>query len=359
MGGKRLAKPDRNVLVLDHAVPCPNERIAGLHKLMRDFAREQEAVLFEQNEGVCHQVMIERGFARSGRIIVGADSHTCSYGAVGAFAMGVGSTDLGAVLKTGKIWIRVPESISIELHGALPKGVTAKDVILRIIGDVTADGATYLSVEYGGDGFDRFTLDERITVSNMTVEMGAKTGVFLSAINEKHLLPDANASYNRKLIYRAADMVPVISCPHTVDNVDSVKRQEGKKVDLVYIGSCTNARASDLEQAANILKGRHLAPGVRMIVCPASKNVLMASMKSGAMEALISAGATFITPGCGLCVGTLGGIPSDGETVISTSNRNFLGRMGNNKAEIYLASPLTAAAAALTGRITDPREVLM
>lgn len=358
MGGKRLAKRERTAFVLDHATPCPNERIAGLHDLIRTFCREQGCVFFDQNCGVCHQVMLENRIVREGDLVLGGDSHTCSYGAVGAFSTGVGSTDLGAAMLTGKTWLRVPETTRIELTGALGRGVYAKDVILKIIGDLTSDGVTYQSVEFAGDGFAHFTQEEATTVCNMTIEMGGKNGVFASALTDPGLIPDVDARYDRVLHYRAEEIVPMISCPHTVDNVRNVAEMAGTKIDVAYIGSCTNGRLSDLAVAAEILSGRHAAPGVRLMVCPASSQVLKQAAALGYLDVFIDAGATIVTPGCSLCVGTLGGVPADGENVLSTTNRNFKGRMGNNKANIYLASPATAAVSALAGVITDPREVM-
>lgn len=358
MGGKRLAKKGSTVFVLDHATPCPNERIAGLHDLIRTFCREQGSVFFDQNCGVCHQVMLENRIVREGDLVLGGDSHTCTYGAVGAFSTGVGSTDLGAAMLTGKTWLRVPETTRIELTGALRHGVYAKDAILKIIGDLTSDGVTYQSVEFAGDGFARFTQEEATTVCNMTIEMGGKNGVFVSALTDPSLIPDADARYDRMLCYRAEEIVPMISCPHTVDNVKTVVEAAGTKIEVAYIGSCTNGRLSDLAVAAEILKGRHAAPGVRLMVCPASNLILKQAAALGYLDTFIDAGATIVTPGCSLCVGTLGGVPADGENVLSTTNRNFKGRMGNNKANIYLASPATAAVSALAGVITDPREVM-
>jgi|LSQX01.1.fsa_nt_gb 3-isopropylmalate/(R)-2-methylmalate dehydratase large subunit len=358
MGGKKVWNPERVVFFIDHATPCPNERIANLHKQIRQFAQEQEIVFYDQNTGVCHQVMLENNHVKEGYIAIGADSHTCTYGAIGAFAAGVGSTDLGAVLLTGETWLRVPESIKIILNGKLPEGVSGKDIILHIIGDITSDGATYMAVEYHGEGFASLRNEDAITICNMTVEMGAKIGVFVPSISKPELIPDEDATYKEIKVYNADEIVPMLSCPHSVDNVSPVKDLEGKKVDLVYLGSCTNARLGDIAAAAKILRGKKIANGTRMIISPASSQVLKQAIEMGYITELIDAGATFITPGCGLCVGTLGGVPGDGEVVVSTTNRNFLGRMGNNKAFIYLASPATAAATALRGKITDPREVL-
>ena len=358
MGGTRFAKPESTVLILDHATPCPNEKIAGLHQLLRNTAKEQNCVFYDHNAGICHQIMVEKGHVREGYVVVGADSHTCSYGCVGAFAVGVGSTDLGAVLRTGKTWLRVPESIKIVMNGRLPKGVYAKDVILTIIGDLTADGATYQSVEFHGDTFAAMGWEEAFTVCNMAIEMGAKTGVFVSALHDPELIPDEDAVYSLIKTYQAEDMVPMLSCPDNVDNVATVTERAGRSVELVYLGSCTNGRLTDLRAAAQILKGKRLASGTRMIVCPASTKILRDAIDEGILSDLIDAGAIVVPPGCGLCVGTLDGVPSNGETVFSTTNRNFHGRMGNPNASIFLGSPASAAAAALRGCITDPREVM-
>lgn len=358
MGGVKLAKPERTIFVIDHATPCPNERIAALHTLIRNFAKEQRCKLYDQNCGVCHQVILENGLVQEGDLVLGGDSHTCSYGSVGAFSTGVGSTDLAAAILTGKTWLRVPETTRIELTGKLPQGVYAKDIILRIIADMRSDGVTYESVEYAGEGFAALTAEEATTVCNMTVEMGGKNGVFVSAIHDPGLLPDADAGYTRVLRYNAEELVPMISCPHTVDNVHPVSEKKGQKIDIAYIGSCTNGRLSDFAVAAEILRGKKVSPGVRLTVCPASTKVLLEAMKAGYIEDILEAGAMVSTPGCSLCVGTLGGVPGDGERVLSTTNRNFKGRMGNNKAFVYLASPATVAASALTGEITDPREVI-
>lgn len=357
MEGMHLAKPEKTVFILDHATPCPNEKIAALHKLIRDFSIEQKCVFFEQNNGVCHQVMVENNLVKEGDLVLGADSHTCSYGAVGSFATGVGATDLGAAILTGKTWMRVPETTKIVLNGQLPSGVFAKDVILKIIGDLTSSGATYEAIEFTGEGFDAFSEEEALTVCNMVIEMGAKNGVFVRALHQTDLQPDEDAVYKRVLFYQAEEFVPMVACPHTVDNVRPVSDLQDINVDVVYIGSCTNARLSDFMAAADILRGRTVYPGVRLIICPASNRVLLEAIQKGYIQDLVKAGAMINASGCSLCVGTLGGVPADGETVLSTSNRNFKGRMGNNKAFIYLSSPATAAASALTGRITDPRRV--
>ena len=356
MGGKRPAKPERSFFILDHAVPCPTEKIANLHSLIRSFCREQGCILYDQEAGVCHQVMLEHEHVHQGDIVLGADSHTCSYGAVGAFSTGVGSTDLGAALLTGKTWLRVPETVKVHMTGRLHPGVSAKDVILKIISDITSDGATYMTMEFCGDGFAAFSREEAVTVCNMAIEAGGKTGVFVPALTDPDLIPDQDAQYARELFYRAEDIVPMVACPHSVDNGKPASALAGQKIDLVYLGSCTNARLSDIKIAADILRGRKIA--TRMLICPASSAVLSEAARLGFLSDLIASGAAFSAPGCGLCVGTLGGVPGNGESVLSTTNRNFLGRMGNNKSFVYLASPATAAATALRETITEPREVL-
>lgn len=358
MGGSKIAKPENTVLVLDHAVPCPNERIANLHKMIRDFSIEQGNVFYDQNAGVCHQVMLENEHVQEGFIVLGADSHTCSCGAIGALGISVGSTDLGAALLTGKTWWRVPETIQIKLKGKLNKGVYAKDVALHIISDLTSQGATGFGIEFDGEGFAAFSTEEAMTICSMATEMGAVSGVFVPAISNSDLIPDSDAKYQRTIVYDASEIVPMISNPHAVDNVKPVNEVEGERVDMAYLGGCTNARLSDIAVAAKILRDQEVARCTRMIVCPASANVLKKAIEKGFITDLIEAGATLTAPGCGLCVGTLGGIPGDGEVVVSTTNRNYRGRMGNNKASIYLASPATVAASALYGRILDPRKVV-
>ncbi len=356
MGGIKLAKPLNSHFVLDHATPCPNERIANLHSLIRNFCKDQGCVLHDQDEGVCHQIMLAQNHVKEGDIVLGADSHTCSYGAIGAFSTGVGSTDLGAALLTGKTWLRVPETLQVTITGHLSKGVSAKDIILKVISDITSDGATYMAIEFTGDGIADFSREEAITLCNMAIEAGGKTGIFVPGLTDPDLIPDEDAVYARKISYRAEDIVPMVACPHTVDNGKPAAELGNQKIDLVYLGSCTNGRLSDIRIAADMLRGKKIV--TRMLVCPASSEVLNQAAKLGYLSDLIEAGATFMTPGCGLCVGTLGGVPGNAESVLSTTNRNFLGRMGNNKAFVYLGSPATAAATALKGTITDPREVL-
>jgi len=367
---KRVWNPERISFVIDHSAPSPLEGISNLHKMMRDFATEQNINIYDIGCGVCHQLIPENGHVVPGDLIVGADSHTCTYGALNAFSTGIGSTDIAAVYASGKLWFKVPESIKLIINGKLPSGVYSKDLILRIIGDLTADGATYMSVEFVGDTISELSIDARMTITNMAVEMGAKTGIMEADNKVIHYIKkhssrkpnpvkgDEDAAYSKIIEYDATDMEPQIAKPHRVDNVCPVSDVEGINIDEAYIGTCTNGRLEDLGIAAEILKGRKVDTNVRLIIAPASRQILLNAIENGILKILIKAGATLVTPGCGPCVGTHNGIPADGDNVISTANRNFKGRMGNNKAHIYLASPATVAASAIKGRITDPREFI-
>lgn len=370
MGGRKVLRPERTAFVIDHSAPSPFEGVSALHKLMREFAREQGIILYDVGEGVCHQLLPEKGHVGPGDLVIGADSHTCTYGALGAFATGVGSTDLAAALISGKMWFKVPETMKVVCHGLLPEGTSAKDLVLYLAGQIGADGATYMAIEYEGEAVRRLSVEGRFTLCNMAVEMGAKTG--LVAPDEKtkewlaargrdcpeDLAPDPDAAYARVLEFDVSGLEPQVACPHRVDNVVPVTEVAGTPIQQAVLGTCTNGRLEDLRAAAVILRGRKVHPGVRLIVAPASRQVLLAAMEEGIIQELIRAGAALVTPGCGPCVGTHNGIPSDGENVISTANRNFKGRMGNNKAFIYLASPATVAASAVAGVIADPREFL-
>jgi 3-isopropylmalate/(R)-2-methylmalate dehydratase large subunit len=351
MGGVRLWDPARFALVIDHAAPAPNERVANLHRLMREFARETGCVLYDIGEGICHQLMAEHGHAQPGEIFAGADSHTPTLGALGAFAIGVGSTDLAGIMLTGKTWLKVPHSIRIELSGRLPAGVTAKDLILALVGRVGADGANYQSVEFAGEAVEAMTLASRMVLANMVAEMGAKAGMVESA--DHPLRADPDATYSKRITYDVSQLRPMVSVPHAPENVQPIEAVAGRKIHYAFIGSCTNARLEDLQAAARVLKGRRIAPGVRLVIAPASKRVFAEALRDGTLDVLAEAGATFITPGCGPCVGSHLGVPGDGEVVISSANRNFKGRMGNPNAEIYLASPLVVAASALAGEIVE------
>jgi 3-isopropylmalate/(R)-2-methylmalate dehydratase large subunit len=361
MGGKTVWNPKRCILVIDHAAPAPNERISNLHLMMREFAREQECVFFEAGTGICHQLLIEKNMVRPGQIIAGADSHSTSYGAVGALGTGVGSTDLAAVLLTGKIWLKVPGTIKIEITGNLPEGLQSKDLILTVLRETGIAGATYQAMEFSGETISRLTLSGRITMANMMIEAGAKTGfVHTDGLELPYefspVLPDRDAVYRRTIKIDAATIQPMVSRPHSPDNVVPVGKVEGKPVHYAFIGTCVNGRLEDLHMAARVLKGVKIHPDTRLLIGPASRQVFLDAVRDGTAEILSMAGATFIPPGCGPCVGTHSGVPGDNEVVISAANRNFRGRMGNPNANIYLASPATVAASARDGRITDPRK---
>lgn len=363
MGGMQVWDPGRCALVIDHAAPAPNERVANLHQFMRSFAQEQGIRLYEIGEGICHQIMVENRHVAPGQIFIGADSHTPTYGALNAFACGVGSTDLAAVMLTGKIWLKVPASIRIRCQGSLSPGTSAKDLALFLVGKLTISGATYQSVEFEGEAFHTMSLAGRMSIANMLAEMGAKTGF----IHPKGLslpypftpvTPDPDAVYVREFEFDVNGLPPQVAAPESPDNTSSIFEYAGTPVNYAFIGTCGNGRLEDLHAAAAILKGRKIAPGVRMVIAPASKSVLLDAMLDGTAYALVSAGATIISPGCGPCVGSHEGVPGDGETVISAANRNFRGRMGNPNARIFLASPATVAASALKGRIALPEEVI-
>lgn len=363
MGGTKLWDAKRVSLILDHATPAPNERISNLHHMMRDFAAETGAHFYDVGEGICHQLMVENEHVKPGDLFLGADSHTPTYGALNAFAAGVGSTDLAAVMLTGKTWLKVPQTIKLELVGALPKGLSAKDIILFLVGKIGIAGATYMSVEYTGEAIRGFTLASRMVLANMAAEMGAKCGLVDPAGLElwyewNATPPDADAHYASEHTVDVSRLKPQIALPNLPSNVRDIDAALGTKVQQAFIGSCTNARLEDLQMAAKILKGKRIARSVRMLIAPASRKVFNDAMADGTMQILSEAGATVMTSGCGPCVGTLGGIPADGEVIISSTNRNFQGRMGNPKAEIYLGSPAVVAASALTGEITNPADVL-
>ena len=363
MGGGKVWDASKCALIIDHAAPAPNERIANLHTMMRKFAQEQGIRLFEIGEGICHQVMVENQYVRPGDIFMGADSHTPTYGALGAMACGVGSTDLAAVMQTGKIWLKVPQSVKIICNGRLKKGVSAKDLILYLVGKITISGATYQSVEFEGEAFHDMTLASRMTIANMVAEMGGKTGfVDMTGLELDYdfdpIFADKGATYAEVLEFDVSDLEPQISIPESPDHVENIGPHEGKIIDYAFIGTCCNGRLEDLQAAAEILKGQHIAKGVRFLIGPASKSVLLDAIKDGTLETLIEAGVTIINPGCGPCVGTHQGVPGNDEIVISAANRNFRGRMGNPNSSIYLSAPATVAASALEGRITNPKKYI-
>lgn len=370
IGVARVADPSMNVIVLDHVTPAADETYAASHQATRVFVAEQGiAAFYDIGEGICHQVLPEKGHAWPGAVIVGSDSHTPTAGAFGAFAAGIGRTEAAAVMATGEIWLRVPESLRVHLREVLPSRVSAKDVSLYLIGLLRADGADYCSVEFAGEAISAMSVGERMTLTNMSAEMGAKNAVvepdektfaWLAGRVSQPFTPvfaDADATYARIIELDASTLVPQVACPHTVDNVAPVTEVAGKRVEQVVIGTCTNGRLEDLRVAAEILRGKHIAQGVRLLVLPASRENLQAALAEGVIADLIAAGATLLNPGCGPCLGAHQGCMAPGETTLSTSNRNFKGRMGSKDATIYLGSPATAAATALTGVITDPREV--
>ena len=369
-GLKRLAKPQTTVLFIDHAVPSPSAALSDDHLLLRHFAKEYGVVISDVGEGVCHQIVIE-SMAKPGDVIVGADSHTVTSGGIGAFATGMGSSDVAVVMGLDKTWFRVPESIKVEVTGAFQKGVSGKDLILHLVGMLGADGATYKSLEFSGNTVTSMSISQRFTIANMAVECGAKVGLFpADNVARDYLIaqgrpndyqpifPDADADYEQTIKINAAKLEPTLSKPHTVDNTALVRELKGTKVQQVYIGTCTNGRLEDLAVAASILKGKKRHPGVRLIVAPASRRIMLEALGTNYVQTLIEAGAVLLPPGCGPCLGLHQGVLGKGEVCVSTSNRNFKGRMGNPEAFVYLASPATAAATALTGEITDPREVL-
>ena len=371
MGFSRIWDPDRMVLIYDHLVPASQIDDTRHFAKGDAFAAKYGVKNVHRSDGICNQLMTEAGYVKPGDIAFGTDSHTTTYGCVGAFSTGIGYTEMASILGTGKLWIRVPETIRVQIDGTLPDNVTSKDVILRILGDLRADGATYKSLEFTGSTVEAMSVAARMTMSNMAVECGAKCGLF--APDEKtaeycgipaddfrkdsflqSLHGDPDAVYERTLTYRAEDLVPVMACPSQVDNIRPVSEIAGIPVDQVFLGSCTNGRLEDLAAAAEILKGRKIAPFVKFIVTPASRKIYRQALEAGILGTLAEAGAMITHPGCGLCCGRAGGILTDGEVVVATNNRNFLGRMGTSKVRIYLASPKSAAWAALTGKITVP-----
>lgn len=369
-GREKVWDPSKMVIVLDHATPSPNERISNLHMLLREFAARQGITLFDAGEGVCHQLVVEKGLVLPGGLAVGADSHTCTYGAMGVFAFGIGSTDMSGVMLTGKLWLRVPGTMKVIFRGGMPEGVSSKDLMLNFIGKIGADGADYLALSFSGDTVKAMSLSERMTLSNMAIECGAKAGLVasdektaahLKALGKGEGSPaydDDDAVFDRVLEIDASKVPPQVALPHSVDSAVPVTEAAGTEVSQVYIGTCTNGRLDDLRIAARILSGRKVSPNCRLLVCPPSRKIMADAIAEGILLQLVEAGAAILPPGCGPCPGTHLGVPGDGENVISTANRNFKGRMGNNKAGVYLASPATCAASALEGRITDPRPFL-
>jgi 3-isopropylmalate/(R)-2-methylmalate dehydratase large subunit len=367
-GFEALARPQQTIVFLDHAAPSPAQQLSEDHIFLRRFAAETGCRIYDVGEGICHQLVAE-DFANPEDVIVGADSHTVTAGALGAFATGMGSSDVSVAFALGRTWFRVPESLLIELNGTFPRGVYAKDLILYLIGQIGAGGANYKALEFGGKALAKMTISQRLTIANMAVEAGAKVGIFPSdAITQeflkqhgrgdkhKPLSPDAEANYERVIPVSLGQLAPMLSLPHAVDNVRPVAQVKRVKIQQAFIGTCTNGRLEDLAVAAEILKGRKRHAGTRLLIAPASRQVLIQAIEKGYIRNLIEAGATILPPGCAACLGLHQGVLGDGEVCLSTANRNFKGRMGNPEAMIYLASPATAAASAIRGEITDPRE---
>jgi 3-isopropylmalate/(R)-2-methylmalate dehydratase large subunit len=357
MGGQRLYDAHKFHLIIDHAAPAPTERIANLHNGMRQFAAEQGCSLYDIGSGICHQVMVDHQKVRPGDVFMGADSHTPTYGALNAFACGVGATDLAAVMLTGKTWLKVPATIRVNLQGPLRPGVSGKDLALYVCKRLTISGATYQAVEYGGSAVATLNLSQRMALCNMSAELGAKTGLVSPQGLQlpypfEPVLADADAVYAQTIELDVSGLAPQLAIPHSPDDVHAVEQYAGTPITYAFIGTCTNGRLDDLQVAAKILRGKQIARGVRMVVAPASRQVLLDALADGTIQTLVAAGATIINSGCGPCVGSHEGVPGDGEVVISAANRNFKGRMGNPHALIYLASPATVAASALNGFIT-------
>ena len=362
---------EKVTIISDHYTPPASVQQAEIVKFTREWAKKYGIKNYFEFVGPCHQIMAEHGFVKPGEVIVGTDSHTCMGGALGAFATGIGSTEMLGVLVQGKIWMRVPETIRVIWNGKLPNGVMAKDISLKTIGTIGHAGATYKTVEYSGNTIEALPVDERMAISNMAVEMGAKAGLiradektreYLKAHGvedgDYHLYSDEDAKYDRTFEFSSEMLRPVVACPHQVDNVIEVTEAENVPIHQAYIGSCTGGRYHDLEAAAQLLRGKKIAQGIRLLVSPASDETWKRADEAGILKTLADAGASVLAPTCGVCVGLHSGMLASGETCISSSNRNFIGRMGSKEAKIYLGSPLTVAASAITGYITDPREVM-
>jgi len=371
MGGVRVHSPERVVMFLDHYAPASTVSQAAVQKEFREFCAEQGIdKLMDVNRGVCHQVLLDSGNSRPGMVIVITDSHTTTHGAVGAFGTGVGATDLATILLTGKLWFRVPEIIRFTLNGVMPRGVFAKDVILKILGELKADYAVYKAVEFTGPAIAAMSMSERLCLCNMTTEMGAKaayiqpdeTTLAYLAARGVSVAPDEICTTDPDFVYAAehtydiSGFVPQVAAPFSVDNVADLSVHAGKRIDQAYIGACTGGRLEDLAEAARIVKGKKIAPHTRFVVSPASRETLLAAIAAGYVTTLVEAGATLVTPGCAACLGIHEGIIAEGERCISSTNRNFPGRMGHVRGEIFLASPAAVAASAIAGEIADPRQ---
>jgi len=370
IGVKNVWNPNKIIIILDHRVPANNIKAAEAHKRIREFIKRQGIKHFyDAGEGICHQVMIEKGHARPGMLVVGTDSHTTTYGAIGAFSTGIGATEMAAVWATGKLWLKVPETIKININGAPPNLVTSKDIILHIIGKIKSDGANYKAIEFYGETIDKMSVESRLTISNQSMEAGAKAAIIPPDIKTIEYVKsrtkesfdivkaDNDANYEEILDFDVSNLEPMVACPHTVDNVKPVREVAGLEINQAVLGSCTNGRLEDLELAAKIIDGKNVHKNVRMIVVPASREIYLKAIEKEIIQKFVKAGAMVINPGCGPCLGAHQGILASGERAITSTNRNFKGRMGSPDSEIYLASPATVVASAIKGEITDPRDL--
>ncbi len=369
IGVDKVYDPKKHVVILDHCTPAANEKFAQNHKDIREFVKKQGIPNFYDIEvGICHQVMHEKGHVWPGALIVGSDSHTTSYGAFGAFSAGIGRSEMAVIMARGKIWLRVPETIRIWVKGEFPEGISSKDLMLKIAGEIGADGALYKTIEFCGPTIDRMSVASRFVLTNMAVEIGAKAGYMipnaetLDYLNKRVkklfevVQSDSDADFEAEYTFDVSDLEPMIAKPHTVDNVVPVTEVKGTKIDQVFFGSCTNARVEDFKVVTNVLRGKRVHSDVRMLVFPASAEVYLEVLKRGWITDLVEAGCVIMNPGCGPCMGNHEGVPANGEVTLATSNRNFKGRLGNKESEVYLVSPMTAAVSALTGKIEDFRE---
>jgi 3-isopropylmalate/(R)-2-methylmalate dehydratase large subunit len=367
MGGEKVFDPDMHAIIIDHATPAPSTKHAENHRIIREFVKEQGIKNFyDVGRGICHQILVESGLALPGEIVLGSDSHTPHAGVTGAFAAGIGRTEMASIWAIGEIWLRVPESLKITVSGKLEEGVTSKDLALTVIGDLKSDAAIYMSVEWHGDAIEALPLSQRATLTNLMAEMGAKNSFippdkklfdFLKDRARREyepVYPDQEAKYAREVVYDGGSIEPMVACPHSVDNVKPLSEIRGTHIDQAFLGTCTNGRLDDLAAAAAVLEGKKIAEGRRMIIIPASEAIYLAALQAGYLEIFLKAGAVIESPGCGPCMGNHMGVPAVGEVSISTANRNFRGRMGTKESEVYLASPAVVAASAVAGVIESP-----
>jgi len=370
MGGQKVVDPEMIVIILDHATPAPTTKHAENHRVIRELVQEQGiSHFYDVGRGVCHQVLVEEGFALPGELVLGSDSHTPHAGVMGAMGVGIGRGEMASVWAVGTLWLRVPETLKIVVRGKLPKWVTSKDLALKLIGDLGADGALYRSVELHGETIEALTISQRSVLPNMMAEMGAKNSYIppdektfryldrRAKRSYKPVYPDQDAEYSQIVEFDAEVIEPLVACPHTVDNVKPLSEVSGIKINQAFLGTCTNGRFEDLAVAAEVIKGKRIAPGIRFIVIPASSEIYLDALRAGHLETLVEAGAVIESPGCGPCMGNHMGVPAVGEVSISTANRNFRGRMGTKESETYLANPAVVAASAVAGEIIHPKDL--